>query len=60
MTRLKIPADKQTWNTEQRLKHVMRRLGWRGPELMRFGSENPKRGYRRLVKVKSEDAENGL
>jgi Virulence-associated protein E-like domain/Bifunctional DNA primase/polymerase, N-terminal len=54
---LKIPPDKQTPNFIGRLKPIMRRLGWRGPEPMRLGagrSAPPKRGYRRL-QVKYED-----
>jgi predicted P-loop ATPase len=49
--RLQIPADRQSDATEKRLKHAMRRLGWRGPEKMRFGGgrdATPKRGYRRI------------
>jgi hypothetical protein len=33
---LAIPADRQGWAIGNRLKYVMRRLGWDGPCLMRF------------------------
>jgi predicted P-loop ATPase len=45
---LKIAADKQSTGDAARLKGVMNKLGWSGPDLMYFGAKRL-RGYRRAV-----------
>jgi predicted P-loop ATPase len=50
LTMLEIPTERQTDVHTKRLGHVMRSLGWKGPERMRFGSGRDapfKKGYRR-------------
>jgi predicted P-loop ATPase len=49
---LEIPTERQSDHHTKRLRHVMRSLGWRGPDRLRFGSGRNapfKRGYRRVT-----------
>jgi predicted P-loop ATPase len=58
--RLGIGIDKQTDSTTKRLGHAMRRLGWAGPERMRFGGGRgapQKRGYWRHHRPDANEAE---
>jgi putative DNA primase/helicase len=45
---LEMSADRVGWYDHQRLKRAMHRLGWEGPDLLRFGSKR-RRGYFRKV-----------
>jgi predicted P-loop ATPase len=56
---LGIPVERQTEAHAKRLGHVMRDLGWTGPERMRLGigRDAPfKRGYRRSIGVTRDTA----
>lgn len=54
-TSLKLGADKITDGAAKRLAFVMRRLGWRGPELFKDG-EITRRGYVRQLLTLPDDA----
>jgi predicted P-loop ATPase len=45
---LGIPAERATWAIANRLKSVLRRLGWKGPDKLRFGTDL-NRGYTRAI-----------
>lgn len=44
--RLRVPESKQSTGDNARIKGVMNRLGWKGPELLYFDGKRA-RGYRR-------------
>jgi hypothetical protein len=44
--RLHVPESKQSTGDNARIKGVMNRLGWNGPELLYFDGKRA-RGYRR-------------
>jgi hypothetical protein len=47
LNRLEIPPERQQQFHAKRLAHVMRRLGWDGPKLLKFSDDTVARGYER-------------
>jgi predicted P-loop ATPase len=46
---LQIPSERANSAMANRLKNVMRRLGWKGPDKIWLGPPKPKRGYTRAI-----------
>ncbi len=42
---LEVPAERQTQAGSKRIADLMRRMGWHGPQLLRFASGTTARGY---------------
>jgi hypothetical protein len=57
---LSIPKERQNHHMPKRLKRVMRRLGWDGPKVMKFGQDGDggdivARGYERPAKAPAKE-----
>jgi len=57
---LEIPKERQQQYQTKRLAAVMRKLGWRGPMLLKFSDGDTARGYQRPLKHENGNPIGGL